>query len=67
MVLRFKFPLEGESKFKDLILGDISINNKEWKYIHPEHLKILLNGFMQYDDEITRNIVIEIFKNYKIL
>jgi glutamyl-tRNA synthetase len=30
MVLRFKFPLEGTSKFKDLILGDISINNKEF-------------------------------------
>ena len=30
MVLRFKFPLEGESKFKDLILGDIAINNKEF-------------------------------------
>lgn len=30
MVLRFKFPLEGISKFKDLILGDISINNKEF-------------------------------------
>lgn len=30
MVLRFKFPIAGESKFKDLILGDISINNKEF-------------------------------------
>ena len=30
MVLRFKFPLEGSSKFKDLILGDIAINNKEF-------------------------------------
>jgi len=30
MVLRFKFPLEGISKFTDLILGDISINNKEF-------------------------------------
>jgi glutamyl-tRNA synthetase len=30
MVLRFKFPLEGTTKFKDLILGDISINNKEF-------------------------------------
>ena len=30
MVLRFKFPQEGVSKFKDLILGDISINNKEF-------------------------------------
>ena len=30
MVLRFKFPLEGSSEFKDLILGDISINNKEF-------------------------------------
>ena len=52
---------------KFLIYSTISINNKEWKDIHPEHLKILLNGFMQYDDEITRNIIIEIFKNYKIL
>ena len=30
MVLRFKFPLEGSSKFKDLILGDIAINNEEF-------------------------------------
>jgi glutamyl-tRNA synthetase len=30
MVLRFKFPLEGESTFKDLILGDIAVNNKEF-------------------------------------
>ncbi len=30
MVLRFKFPLEGSSKFKDLILGDIAIDNKEF-------------------------------------
>ena len=29
-VLRFKFPIDGESKFKDLILGDIAINNKEF-------------------------------------
>ena len=30
MVLRFKFPLDGESRFKDLILGDISVSNKEF-------------------------------------
>ncbi len=30
MVLRFKFPLKGVSKFNDLILGDIAINNKEF-------------------------------------
>ena len=30
MVLRFKFPLEGVSRFEDLILGDIAINNKEF-------------------------------------
>ena len=30
MVLRFKFPIAGESNFKDLILGDIAINNKEF-------------------------------------
>ena len=30
MVLRFKFPLDGVSRFEDLILGDIAINNKEF-------------------------------------
>ena len=67
VIEKIKETINSNDMNKFLIYSTISINNKEWKDIHPEHLKILLNGFMQYDDEITRNIVIEIFKNYKIL
>ena len=67
VIEKIKETINSNDMNKFLIYSTISINNKEWKDIHPEHLKILLNGFMQYDDEITRNIIIEIFKNYKIL
>ena len=46
----------------------ISLNDKEWDQIHPEHLKLILNGFLQYKDGILfRNIILEVFKNYKFI
>ena len=46
----------------------ISLNDKEWDQIHPEHLKLILNGFFQYKDGILfRNIILEVFKNYKFI
>ncbi len=46
----------------------ISLNNKEWKNIHPEHLRLILNGYLQYKDgAIFRNIVLELFKNYNFI
>ena len=51
-----------------LIYSAISLNNKEWKDIHPSHLALLLDGFQSYkNDKIVKEIVLEIFKNYKIL
>tara|TARA_X000000950_G_scaffold174821_1_gene212463 strand:- start:2414 stop:4186 length:1773 start_codon:yes stop_codon:yes gene_type:complete len=53
---------------KFLILSLISLNGKEWSDIHPEHLKLLLNGYLNYDDGILfRNLILEIFKNYKFI
>ena len=55
-----------EEKF--LFYSLISLNNKEWHKIHPEHLKIILNGYLTYKDgKLFRDLVLEIFKNYKFI
>ena len=46
----------------------ISLNDKHWKNIHPEHLKIILKGYLQYKDGILfRNIILEVLKNYNFI
>ena len=53
---------------KFLFYSLISLNDKSWNDIHPEHLKIILNGYLQYKNGILfRNIILEIFKNYKFI
>ncbi len=51
-----------------LIYSSISLNNKEWHEIHPEHLKLLLSGYLQFNsNNMINNLILEIFKNYKML
>ena len=46
----------------------ISINNKEWNSIHPEHLKLILNGYLNYSDgQLFRDLILEVFKSYKFI
>ena len=53
---------------KLLTYSIISMNNKEWYQIHPEHLKLILLGFLSYKDGLLiEKIILEIFKNYKII
>ncbi len=53
---------------KFLFYSLISLNDKEWKNIHPEHLKLILSGYLQYKDgSLFRNIVLELFKNYNFI
>ncbi len=53
---------------KFLIYSLISINDKSWNNIHPEHLKLILNGYLEYKDGVIfRNIILEVFKNYKFI
>ena len=55
-----------EEKF--LFYSSISLNDKNWNKIHPEHLKLILNGYLQYKEGVLfRNIIIEVFKNYKFV
>ena len=53
---------------KFLFYSLISVNNKNWNDIHPEHLKLILNGYLQYNDGVVfRNIILEVFKSYKFI
>ena len=57
---------EDDEKF--LIYSLISLNDKEWNNIHPEHLKLILNGYLRYKNgKLFRNIILEIFKSYKFI
>ncbi len=53
---------------KFLFYSLISLNNKDWNSIHPEHLKLILNGYLEYEEGIHfRNIILEVFKKYKFI
>ncbi len=53
---------------KFLFYSSISLNGKEWSNIHPEHLKLILKGYLKYNDGVLfRNIILEVLKNYKFI
>ena len=53
---------------KFLFYSLISLNNKRWNNLHPEHLKLILNGYLKYKNGILfRNIILEVFKDYKFI
>ena len=59
--------LNGDDE-KFLFYSLISLNDKYWNNLHPEHLKLILNGYLQYNNGILyRNIILEVFKNYKFI
>ena len=46
----------------------ISLNAKQWNNIHPEHLKLILNGYLRYNNgALFKNLILEIFKSYKFI
>ena len=46
----------------------MSINEKEWNQIHPEHLKLVLRVIKNYQNsKLLKNIILNIFENNKIL
>ena len=53
---------------KFLFYSMISLNDKEWNDIHPEHLRLILQGYLKYKDGILfRNLILEVFKNFKFI
>ncbi|OUW94992.1 MAG: hypothetical protein CBD97_03985 [Pelagibacteraceae bacterium TMED237] len=60
--------IEDDNYQQFLIYSIISLNNKEWSEIHPDHLNLILVGYLNFNySELVKEIVLEIFKNYKIL
>ena len=55
--------------FGQLILSiNISMNNKNWNDIHPEHLKIILLSLQDpFFEEKFRDLIIEILEENKII
>ena len=53
---------------KFLFYSLISLNERSWNNLHPEHLKLILNGYLKYKDGVVfRNLILEVFKNYKFI
>lgn len=55
---------------KDLslfILSLVSMYNKSWIELHPEHLKLLLNAYSKYENgKLMKSIILEILSEIKI-
>ena len=60
--------IDNQNEIKFLIFSLVSINDKEWREIHPVHLKLILDGYILYKNgSIVKELILEIFDNYKIL
>ncbi len=60
--------IKNNDQNKLLIYSIVSINNLKWNEIHPSHLKLLLNGFLDYKNgDLIKDIILEIFKDYQLI
>ncbi len=59
--------IANNDEFNLFMLLLVSINEKEWYQIHPEHLKLVLKGIKKYkNSELLTNTILNIFENNKI-
>ena len=59
--------IENKDESNLFLLILVSLNNKEWIEIHPEHLKLVLRGIKNYkNSELLKNTLLNIFENNKI-
>ncbi|MFL2519951.1 MAG: hypothetical protein ACJ0RJ_00665 [Alphaproteobacteria bacterium] len=60
--------IKNNDQNKLLIYSIVSINNLKWNEIHPSHLKLLLNGFLDYKNGyLIKDIILEIFEDYQLI
>ncbi len=53
---------------KFLFYSLISLNDKNWKNIHPEHLKLILTGYLKYNNgKLFTDLILEVLKNYNFI
>ncbi len=68
MIENLKKSIQNDNDYLFLIYTSLSLNNKKWIDLHPNYLNLILSGFSNYKDgTFLKNIIIEIFEDYKIL
>ena len=56
--------IKNKDEFNLFLLILVSLNNKEWVEIHPEHLKLVLRGIKNYkNSELLKNTLLNILEN----
>ena len=59
--------IEAENDLSFFILSIISMNNKKWSELHPEHLNLILNAYNLYDQgSLIKPIILEILGELEI-
>ena len=68
VVKDLKKQIELQKDTSVFFLALISMNNKTWRDLHPEHLKLILEAFTVYaEGTLIKNIVLEILKDFEII
>ena len=67
MIRDIKNNMVEQNNLSLFILSLISINNKKWTELHPEHLKIILDAYQSYENGfLVKSIILEILDELKI-
>ncbi len=68
IIENIKLAIEQNDQNKFLVFSVISIQNKNWNQLHPDHLNLIISGYLQYNSQILiKDIILELFKDFKIL
>ncbi len=67
LIMDIKKHIDNQNDLSLFMLSLISINNKKWKDIHPEHLHVILNSINLYNQgSIIKPIILEILNELEI-
>jgi len=59
--------INDENNLEMFLLSLISMNNKNWTSLHPEHLKLILVAYNLYDNGfLIKSIILEILNELEI-
>ena len=68
LIKDIKKNMESEKNLTLFFLSLISMNNKNWDELHPEHLKLILNAYNFYDQGyLIKPIILEILNDLEII
>ena len=67
LIKNIKENIKNQNDLLLFMLSLISLNNKNWSELHPEHLNLILKSFTQYDQgSLIKPIILEILNESEI-